>query len=183
MPGTSSESDDADFDSQDQAETFDESMTVGGEGDSPLADDSPLPIGEDMRTFEEMPDGYDVTRAEGDRDDEEALALDADEFDEEAIDDDDLEEDDELDYRAVTEQDEDDLDGQGGESGSGPFNEDALSASDIEGLDEVEDADSVSGGEDDFTNFQARNVGDEDLKRMGYSEDRDGETRAKPDED
>ena len=47
---------------------------------------------------------------------------------------------------------------------------------------EVRDADAVSGGEDDFTNFQAKNVSDEDLKRMGYSEDRGGETRAKPNE-
>ena len=157
MPGTSFETD-SDFDPQDQAEVFDESMTVGGEGDVSLADDSPLDIGEDMRTFEEMPDVYDGTSR----------------FD------DDAEDDNELDYGAVDAEREDDLDGLGGEPGS-EFDEDQLSASDIEGLDEVRDGDEVEGGEDDFTNFQARGVSDEDLRRMGYSEVRDGETRAKPD--
>jgi len=165
MPGTSFDSSD-DFDAQDQAETLDESMTVGGEGDSPLAGDSPLPIGEDMRTFEELPDVLDVTQVAGDRDDDEALALDADEFDPDAIDDGDLEDDDELHYRAATEQHEDDLDGLGPEDG---FNADSLSARDIEGLDQVRDADTVEGGEDDVTDFQAEDVGDADLRRMGYA--------------
>src|SRR4051794_13079222 len=129
MPGTSFDSDD-DFDPQDQAEALDESMTVGGEGDSALAGDSPLSIGEDMRTFEELPDVLDLTQALGDRDEDEALALDADEFDEAAFDDADTEEDDELDYRAATAEREDDLDGQGPDDG---FNEDRLSARDIEG--------------------------------------------------
>ena len=133
-----------------------------------------------MRTFEELPDVEDVTQAVGDRDDDEALALDADEFDEEAIDDDDLEEDNELDYHAATEEHEDDLDGLGPEDG---FNEDRLDTrSEIDGLaEQVADADQVSGGEDDFTNFQSRNVDDDDLKRLGYSEDRGGKTLAKPD--
>jgi hypothetical protein len=179
MPGPGYDSE-PDFDPQDRAEVFDESMTVGGEGDVALGGDSPLDIGEDMRTFEEMPDVYDVTSRAGDRDEDEELALDADEFDLDAIDDDDLEEDNELDYAAVDAEREDDLDGLGAEPGAG-FDEDQLSASDIEGLDEVRDRDEVTGGEDDFTNFQSRNVGDEDLKRMGYSEIRDGQTRAKPD--
>jgi len=181
MPGTSFDSE-PDFDPQDQAETFDESMTVGGEGDVALGGDSPLGIGEDMRTFEEMPDVYDVTSRAGDRDPDEELALDAAEFDPDDFDADDLvEEDDELDYRAADADHEDELDGLGAEPGS-EFDDDQLSASDIEGLDEVRDRDEVTGGEDDFTNFSARNVGDEDLRRMGYSEVRDGETRAKPDE-
>lgn len=180
MPGTSFDND-PDFDPQDQAEVFDESMTVGGEGDVSLADDSPLPIGEDMRTFEELPDVYDVTSRLGDRDADEGLALDADEFRLDAFDDEDTEDDDELDYRAVDAEYEDDLDGLGPEPGA-EFNDDQLSASDIDGLDEVRDGDEVEGGEDDFTNFSARNVGDEDLKRMGYSEIRDGEARARPDD-
>ena len=177
MPGTRFETD---FDAQDQAETFDESMTVGGEGDMALGGDSPLPIGEDMRTFEELPDVYDVTRRAGDRDPDEGLALDADEFDPDAFDDDDPEDDDELDYHAADADHEDELDGLGAEPGA-EFDEAQLSASDIEGLDEVRDRDEVTGGEDDFTNFSAKRVGDEDLERMGYSETRDGETRAKPD--
>ena len=62
-----------DFDAQDNAETFDET-TLDGQSQR----------GE-MRTFEELPDLLDLTQAEGDRDDDEALALDADEFDEDAI--------------------------------------------------------------------------------------------------
>jgi hypothetical protein len=178
MPGTSFESDDDDFDPQDQAETFDESMTVGGEGDVSLGGDSPVRPAEDMRTFEEMPDVYDVTTRAGDRDEDEELALDADEFSADAYDEDDAEDDNELDYGAVDEEHEDDLDGLGAEPGA-EYDDDALAASDIEGLDEVRDRDEVTGGEDDFTNFSARNVGDEDLKRMGYSETRDGQTRAK----
>jgi len=175
MPGES-----PDYDPQDQAETFDESNVVGGEGDVSLGGNSPVTPGEDMRTFEELPDVEDVTRAVGDADDDEAIALDADEFDPEAIGDKDLEEDDELDYRAATQEHEDDLDGQGPEDG---FNEDRLDArSEIEGLSEnVEDADSVSGGEDDFTNFQSRRVDDDDLVRLGYSEETPQGARAKPD--
>ena len=114
-------------------------------------------------------------------DDEEALALDADEFDEDAIDADaEFEQDTELDYRAATGEHEDDLDGLGAVDS---FDEDAIdAASSVEGLDEdVADADLATGGEDDVSNFQARNVGDEDLKDMGYSEGAPGHVRAKPD--
>jgi hypothetical protein len=178
MPGTSFDSD-ADYDDQDQSEVFDESNVVGGEGDVSLGGESPLSPGEDMRTFEELPDVEDYTSARGDRDDDEALALDADEFDEDAIDDADFEDDDELDYRATTEEHEDDLDGLGPEDG---FDEDRIDArSEIEGLsEEVGDADSVSGGEDDFTNFQSKRLDDDDLKRLGYSEDGPDGARAKP---
>jgi hypothetical protein len=177
MPGTSFESG-GDFDDQDQSEVFDEANVVGGEGDVSLGGDSPVTPGEDMRTFEELPDVEDYTRAVGDADDDEAVALDSDEFDEDAFTDADLEDDDELHYRAATEEHEDDIDGLGPEDG---FNEDRIDArSDIEGLaEDVEDADSVSGGEDDFTNFQSKGLDDEDLKRLGYSEDGEGGVRAK----
>jgi hypothetical protein len=158
-------SDISDYDAQDSAEALDE--TNYNEDD----------VGE-MRTFEELPDVLDVTQVDGDRDEDEALALDADEFDPDAIDDNDTEEDNELDYRAATAEREDDLDGQGRDDG---YDEDQLSARDVEGLDEVADADTVEGGEDDITDFQASNVGDADLERMGYAETRGGETRAKPD--
>jgi hypothetical protein len=171
----------SDFDPQDQAEALDESMTVGGEGSVGLGGESPFAVGEEMRTFEELPELLDLTQAVGDRDDDEALALDADEFDEAAIGDSDFEEDNELDYRAATEEHEDDLDGLGAEDS---YDEDELEAGGIEGLDEeVLDADAVSGGEDDFTNFQSRGLADDDLKRMGYAEERDGQVRARPDED
>ena len=175
MPGTSFDSD-ADFDPQDQAETFDESNLAGGEGDSPLAGDSPLSVGEDMRTFEELPDVEDMTSAIGDADDDDAVALDADEFDPDAITDNDFEEDNELDYKAATEEREDDIDGLGPEDG---FNEDRLDMrSEIDGLDEeVADADQVSGGEDDVSNFQSKRLDDDDLRNMGYA---DENGRAKP---
>jgi hypothetical protein len=155
-----------DTDPQDGAESLDETNYDLSEG-----------VGE-MRTFEELPDVLDVTQAAGDRDDDEALALDADEFDEDAVDDGDVEEDNELDFHAATAEREDDLDGQGPDDG---FNEDRLSVRDVEGLSQVGDADSVEGGEDDVTDFQARDVSDSDLQRMGYAENRGGETRAKPD--
>lgn len=158
-----------DADSQDGAESMDE--TVLDENEE---------LGE-MRTFEELPDLLDLTRADGDRDDDEALALDADEFDEDAIDDSESGEDDELNYRAATGEHEDDLDGLGDKD---PFNEDALDvASSIEGLDEeVADADLATGGEDDVSNFQSKGLSDDDLQNMGYSENRKGEILSKPNE-
>ncbi|HEX4097149.1 MAG TPA: hypothetical protein VHX64_10495 [Caulobacteraceae bacterium] len=164
MPDPNNAFDDAD--PQDGAEALDETNYDLSEG-----------VGE-MRTFDELPDVLDVTQADGDRDEDEALALDADEFREEAIDDNDTEEDDELDFRAATDEREDDLDGQGPEDG---YNEDRLSARNVEGLDQVGDADTVEGGEDDVTDFQATNLSDADLQSMGYSENRGGEARAKPD--
>jgi hypothetical protein len=155
-----------DTDPQDGAESLDETNYDLSEG-----------VGE-MRTFEELPDVLDVTQAAGDRDDDEALALDADEFDEDAVGDADTEEDNELDFHAATEAREDDIDGQGPEDG---YDEDRLSARSVTGLSEVGDAETVEGGEDDVTDFQATNVSDADLREMGYAETRGGVTRAKPD--
>jgi hypothetical protein len=162
MPDPNDAFDDAE--PQDSAETLDETNydEDGGE----------------LRTFEDLPDVLDVTQAEGDRDDDEALSLDADEFDEDAFGDEDTEEDDELNYRAASEEEEDDLDGQGPD---GDYDEDRLSARDVEGLDQVGDAETVEGGEDDVTDFQATEVSDGDLQSMGYSENRGGTIRAKPD--
>jgi hypothetical protein len=155
-----------DADPQDSSEVFDEDNLDIDEGRS------------EMRTFEELPDLLDVTQADGDRDEDEALALDADEFDEDAASDNDTEEDHELNYRAATEEREDDLDGQGPEDG---YDEDRLSARNLEGLDKVGDADTVEGGEDDVTDFQATDLSDADLQAMGYAEMRGGAARAKPD--
>lgn len=158
MPGLSEDG----FDDQDGAETFDETNQ-----------DDREQIAE-MRTFEEMPDVYDVTSRDGDRDDEDALALDADEFDEELIDPDvELEEDDELQlrYHAATVE-EDDFYADADNPRADHYDEDALnSAESIEGLDEVvADANLVTGGEDDFTNFQSKGLSDDDLARMGYAD-------------
>ena len=163
MPGTPFESD-ADFDPQDRAESFDEANLEGGAADLALGDDSPL--GEDMRTFEELPEVEDLTQAAGDRDDDEALALDADEFDPETIGDGDLEEDNELDYHAADEEREDDIDGLGPESA---FDAGRVGRAEVSGLTEVRDAGEAEGGEDDFTDFQAARLDDDDLDELGYS--------------
>jgi hypothetical protein len=155
MPGLR---EDDGYDDQDNAEAFDEANL-----------DEREQIGE-MRTFEEMPDLFDATRADGDRDDDEGASLDAAEFDEDEFDDDGLEEDDELDYRASA----DDLDDEAEDS----FDEDQIETDSIDGLEEVGDADLVAGGEDDFTNFQSKAVGDDDLRRMGYARSDDAERRA-----
>ena len=136
------------YDDQDGAEAFDETN---------LDDDQDL--GE-MRTFEELPDLLDLTTAEGDRDDDEGLAFDAADFDEAAFDEDAPEDDDELHYRAVAVDEDEDSDA---------FDEDQIEPDSIDGLEEVADADLVSGGEDDFTNFQSKGLSDEDLERMGYA--------------
>jgi len=151
-----------DLDGQDGAEAYDA-----------LLDDDGTGLGEE-RTFEELPEVEDLTQLAGDRDDDEALALDADEFDPEAVGDADTEEDDELDYRAATAEREDDLDGQGPEDG---FDEARVAAGDIDGLEETGDALSVEGGEDDFTNFEARKVDDADLEDLGYARP-DGRARS-----
>ncbi|CAN7391879.1 hypothetical protein LJR164_002437 [Phenylobacterium sp. LjRoot164] len=145
MPGLR---EDDGYDDQDNAETFDEANL-----------DDREQVGE-MRTFEEMPDLFDATQAEGDRDDDEAEAYDAADFDENEFDDDTLEEDHELDYRASAEDFDDD---------ENEFDEDEVDSDSIEGLEEVADADLVAGGEDDFTNFQSKAVSDEDLRLMGYA--------------
>lgn len=145
MPGLR---EDDGYDDQDNAETFDEANL-----------DDREQVGE-MRTFEEMPDLFDATRAYGDRDDDEGASMDAADFNEDEFDDDALEEDDELNYRASA----DDFDEDDDE-----FDDDEVDPDSIDGLDEVADADLVSGGEDDFTNFQSKAVSDEDLHRMGYA--------------
>jgi hypothetical protein len=129
-------------DAQDGAEAFDEDVLDAREGLS------------EMRTFEELPDLLDVTRADGDSDADDTP--DADAFDEE---------DDELHYRAAVDEFEDGVSLDPADDQPG-----AATASD-----------EVQGGEDGFTDFQSGEVSDEDLKAMGYSEDRGGAVRAKPD--
>lgn len=173
MTGGGFEFDNADFDSQDQAEVFDETnSTDGGDmGEVRSYADS------DRATAEEKDQVLDLTQLIGDRDDDEAVALDADEFDPDAVDDADLEEDDETNARAATAEREDDLDGQGPEDA---FDEARIALDEIEGLEIVRDADDAEGGEDDTTDFQAQDVSDAELKQLGYSEARDGQVLAKP---
>ena len=176
MPGVTFESDNENFDSQDQSETLDEANLIG---DGDQGEVRTFADADDRTTFEDLPELMDMTRADGDRDDDEALALDADEFEPDAIDEADFEADNELDYRAATAEREDDVDGQGPEDG---FKEDRLGKDDIQGLDQVRDAAEARGGEADVTDFQAGDVSDAELIDLGYAERKGGEVRAKPDD-
>ncbi|TAL36175.1 hypothetical protein [Phenylobacterium sp.] len=164
MPGTNFENDSDGYDPQDQAEVFDETNSTDS-GDT--GEVRSFAEADGMRVFEDLPDVEDLTRADGDADDDEPLTLDADEFDPEAMELDDFEEDDELAYGAATGERQDDLDGQGPED---DFDEARLAKRDIDGLDEVRDASEVQGGEDDVTDFQRPDVSDADLQAMGYSD-------------
>lgn len=143
-----------DGDPDDLAETFDETH---------YSED-----GEELVEPDLFDDAYDDTQKLGDADDEDALELDEADVDPDALSDD-GDEDDELDAPLDEFQPEDnDIPG---EDQDGGFDEDALDADEIDGLDQVADADTVEGGEDDFTNFQSRRVSDEDLAALGYDDD------------
>jgi|KBSSwiStaDraftv2_1062776.scaffolds.fasta_scaffold36604_3 hypothetical protein len=153
MPGFQQDFDSDGFDDQDTAEALDETMLDDQEERS------------ELRTFEELPELFDDTRRVGDADDDEAREVDAADFDPDRdFDADELERDDEsLEFLSA-----DDTDLADEQSG---FDEDRIDEDGvIDGLDEVADANLVSGGEDDFTNFQSKGVSDADLKRMGYSD-------------
>lgn len=143
-------------DPQDRAEVEDETH---------LTEDA-----DEFVTLDEAPDTYDATRREGDEDDSDALAVDAADLDPAALDEEQVT-DDELDDRPDEYQPEvewAEAAGDGEADAAVEEVEDALSADDIEGLDEVGDADTVEGGEDDFTNFQSKRLSDADLEAMGY---------------
>ena len=147
MPGFRQDSDA--YDDQDNAEVLDETH---------LDEDRA-----ELRTFEDMVDVFDATRRDGDAD-EDDRAYDAGAFDpDEDFDFDELERDD--DGWELMSADETDLTDE-----HQAFDEDQLDTDSIDGLDEVADANLVTGGEDDFTNFQSRGLNDADLKRMGYAD-------------
>jgi hypothetical protein len=148
MPGFRQDNDA--YDDQDNAEVLDETNF----------DEN----GSELRTFEDLVDVFDETRRDGDADEDEPQAYDAADFDPDTeFDPDELERDD--DGEELLAADETDLTDE-----DQPFDEDQLDADSIDGLDEVADADLVTGGEDDFTNFQSKGLTDADLKRMGYAE-------------
>jgi len=153
MPGFQQDYDADGFDDQDTAEALDETVLNDQEERS------------ELRTFEELPDLFDDTRRIGDADDDEAFEADAADFDPDRdFDADELERDDEaLEFLSA---DETDLTDEDGAFDENQIDEDGV----IDGLDEVADAELVSGGEDDFTNFQSKGVSDPDLKRMGYAD-------------
>ena len=140
-------------DAQDLAETFDETH---------LTDDDD----HDDVNLDHVEDVLNSTAAEGDADDDEAL--DEADFDLEAIDDDAVE-DDELDDQPDLFQPEDP--GVEDDEDEAAAVEERLSDSDVEGLDQVGDADLVEGGEDDVTDFQSRNLSDQQIAELGYATD------------
>jgi hypothetical protein len=146
---------DSDFDAQDQAEVLDETN---------LTED-----GEDIANFDTMADVFDSTEEPGDADEDEEIDADdlaADDLDALEVDEDELED--------IDDPYEPEI-GKGSQTSGKPF-EDRLGAEDLEGMQIVRDADSVEGGEDDFTNFQSRRLDDKDLAELGYS---DAQGRAK----
>jgi hypothetical protein len=154
-------------DPQDQAETADETH---------LNEDE-----DEFTTLEEAPNAFDDTAA--DDDDVELTPSDESEFtdeDEDYENDDDTDANDELDDTPDEFQPEvewaeaSETAGDEAEAAA----EDALDGDEVEGLDQVGDADSVEGGEDDFTNFQSRNLGDEQLDQLGYDGQRPARTPA-----
>ena len=151
-------------DPQDQAETADETH---------LNEDA-----DEFTTLEEAPNAFDDTAA--DDDDVELTPSDESEFTEEDDDDDDTDANDELDDTPDEFQPEVEW-AEAAEADSDAAEasvEDALDSDDIGGLNEVGDADSVEGGEDDFTNFQSRKLSDEQLDKLGYDGQRPGQTRS-----
>ena len=151
-------------DPQDQAETADETH---------LNEDA-----DEFTTLEEAPNAFDDTAA--DDDDVELTPSDESEFTEEDDDDDDTDANDELDDTPDEFQPEVEW-AEAAEADSDAAEasvEDALDSDDIGGLNEVGDADSVEGGEDDFTNFQSRKLSDEQLDELGYDGQRSGQTRS-----
>ncbi len=141
-------------DEQDQSELFDEDNL----------DEEPGGISRsEFKTFEEIPDLFDVTRARGDaRDDP---AMDEADFDEAAIEDEDLEDEE---TREAGSPDEDDL-----------FAFDAEEAMAAGGRDEVElvyapDVEGRRGAQSSAAHFESRGeLNDADLEDLGYA-DKDG---------
>jgi hypothetical protein len=141
------------------------------------ADETHLNEDEDeFTTLEDAPGAFDALETVGDDDEEDALALDADELgdprtlDDEQVDDRELDDAEPDAYEPEVEWAE-----AAGDDGADAV-EDALGGDEIEGLDTVAHAESVEGGEDDFTNFQSKRLSDDDLAALGYA----GRRGAKP---
>jgi len=166
MPGTNFENDADGYDPQDQSEAFDETNFIDGEETGQARS---FTGATDGGVFEDLPEVEDLTQIDGDRDDDEALAFDAAEFDPDTMDGDDLEEDHELDYLAATDERQSDLDGLDPEDDFGTAR---VARSEVEGLDVVRDAGEAQGGEDDFTDYQARQLDEADLEELGYARPR-----------
>lgn len=144
------------YDEQDQSEVFDE--------DNLDAADAGAPSNE-FKTFEEIPDVFDVTQALGDGDEPEAL--DEEDFELSAVDDEDLEDEDEV--VNMDGYDDNDLDE--------PVDLDALQGVDDQEIDEaplvyVGDVENLKGAQSSAAHFETRReLSDDDVEALGYADD------------
>lgn len=161
-----SDADLPEFDEQDQSEVFDEDI-MADEGTGPS---------NDMRTFEELPDVYDVTSRQGDADSGDDLrAADADEIEDEELDDLDLDEDDDEDDDTL----DDDFEDAAEDDDSVSIDDDD-DLDDVDGIDELEDdevesttaSDLMEAGQTDtVSDYESEGeLSDADVQELGYAD-------------
>jgi hypothetical protein len=149
-----------DRDDQDQSEVFDETHT-----DEDAAE---------FRTFEETPDVLDVTQVLGDTRD--IRALDADEFNEDDLDDEDLDTDEDLDDAPRDELEDEDEDNDYGDDPDDRDGVDLAPSGDAE-VEFTGDVDDVTDPkDDDAEDYESSRVSDEDLRMLGYPDEKTDET-------
>jgi hypothetical protein len=149
------ETDDTDDDAQDRAEVLDETH---------LTED-----GEDIANFDTLPDVFDATQDDADADEEDAIDADdygPGELDEVEPEDDDLDE-----SKAPYEADEGLAAGDEDEERPAGFDENHSGADDVEGLDEVRDAEDVEGDDDDASDPRPTGLEDKDAAGEAYAEE------------
>jgi len=140
-----------DHDAQDNAEVFDEDN---------LDDDDTGPNAHEFKTFEELPEVFDATQRQGDRDDGDAL--DEVEFTDGAIDDEDLEDD----PLAELSAEED------------PYGLEEVTAAPDEVELAYEDVEGRRGAQASAAHFESRGeLSEEDLRELGYVDQETGEPR------
>lgn len=147
-----------DWDSQDQSEVFDEdNQNLDGEGRLP---------GE-MRTFEELPDLLDLTHAEGDDDDEDALI--GEELDDEEI----------IQLEADGDFSELDDEAEAEFSAQAELFDEVVEPGALGGIEDVPlefpgDIEALPGADESPAEMEADEVSDEDLDRLGYLDRHEG---------
>jgi hypothetical protein len=133
-------------DGQDVAEVFDE--------DNFDSDSRRVARSDEELNFDDMPDVYDATRADGDADDDDAVIgddLDDDEIVELSLEDEEEGEDDDDDYRASDDLEDDDEE-----------------ASDEVELSYAGDLNTTAGAHSGAQRYESRSLSDEDLTELGY---------------
>jgi hypothetical protein len=146
------------YDDQDGAEAFDEdNQGLDGAGENDRGE---------MRTFEELPDVLDVTAAEGDADDDDALIgeeLDDDEIIQLEADRDLADEEDDPEASRLADDAPDDFARETSEAGS---NRADRSEAGLSFTDDTDDEQAEAGGI--ASRFESRRLSDDDLEDLGY---------------